>query len=119
MLFAKINPPCSVSVQTTPFQSDTIVGNWMTAYSNVYCLGQEFTTFNVIFGNLVIPTQQEIQQGASPNPTFSSIYSVKLTYTAQELASWGTNDEVALDIIAQSLNTSILEFMNVPTITSV
>lgn len=119
MLFAKISPPCTVSVQTTPFQSDTIIGEWMTAYCMVYALGQEFTTFNVIFGNLSILTQQDIQQGASPIPTFTSIYSIRLTFTAQQLASWGTNDEVALEIIAQALNTTITEFLNIPEITSV
>jgi len=116
MLFAKISPPAEISIQTGPFTAETISANWMTASARNYVLGEEITQFQVYFGTLVIPTQQEVQQGISSVPTYSNFYNTIMQFTAQQLSSWGTNDETALIIIASSLNVTILEFLNLPNV---
>ena len=116
MIFAKISPAAEVSVQTGPFSSQVYAANWMGASVRNYVLGQELTTFQVYFGTLHFPTEQEVQQGMSPVPTFTSMYNTLMQYTAQQLSTWGSNDETALLIIATSLNTTIQEYLNVPNI---
>lgn len=116
MIFAKITPAAEVFVQTSPFNSEVHAANWMGAAARNYVLGQELTTFRVFFGEIYVPTQQEVEQGVSPLPTFINMWTTSMEFTAQQLSTWGSSDESALQIIAASINCTILEFVDLPNV---
>ena len=51
MLYAKINPAATYTVQVSPFSATTTQCSYMTAYARPYALGAEQTNFQVQFGN--------------------------------------------------------------------
>lgn len=110
MLLAKISPAANIVTQVDPFQYTQTAALYMTAVANQYVPDAETTNFSVIFGNLVPPVPIEEPQ---PAP-FTVLYTYPLTLTSAQLATWGTNDNELLEIIAEQLNTTILEFINIP-----
>jgi len=110
MLLAKISPSAVIVSQTSPFEHTETAASYMTAVANQYILDGESTNFNVLFGNLSAPVPDEEPQ---PQP-FVLLYSYPLVLTAEQLANWGTDDSELLQIIAEQIGTTILEFLNIP-----
>jgi hypothetical protein len=111
MLFAKISPSAKVATQDGPF---TVMGNdayWITATTQ-YSLGQQYTRFSITFGNFNQPTPPD-QPAGYP---FQSMLNIYEDFTASELATWGENDEAALQIIAGRIGTTIVEVLDRPDI---
>lgn len=113
MLFAKINPPSSIAKQIDAFSYDVIEGHYMTASAVPYILGSGKTSFQVFFGNFTQPVP-ESEPAVVP---FNIIYTMFIELTAEQLSTWGNNDEDALTVIANFLNVEILEFKDAPDIT--
>jgi hypothetical protein len=107
MLIAKINPPAIKVVESTPFTSSTINLEFMTAIARPYIPGSNPTNFQLQFGNVNL---DENGQAISFNDQTSS----QLTMTSEELVTWGTNDDVLLELIATKLGVSVLEIVEVP-----
>ena len=105
MLLAKISPAAKQIVQTSPFESSEISAEYMSALARPYALGSSKVNFEVVFGNLVEspkPGSEETSQ------QFVRVTSSQLTLEGEELASWGTDDSVVLEVIAAKLGTSVV-----------
>ena len=105
MLLAKISPAAKQIVQTTPFETSEISAEYMAALARPYALGSAKVNFEVVFGNLVEspkPGTEEVSQN------FVRVTSSQVTLEGEELASWGTDDSVVLDVIAGKLGTSVV-----------
>lgn len=115
MLFAKINPPSSIVKQIDAFNYNASQGQFITASAVPYVLGSGKTTFQLFFGNFTEPLP-ESEPAIVP---FDVLYTTFVELTAEQLSSWGENDEEALIAIANVLNVEILEFKDVPDISRV
>lgn len=105
MIIAKINPAATKVTQVTPFSSITESLEYMTAIARPYIPGATNTFFQVIFGTAEIDSESNVVN-------FSEKTSERMSFTDEELSTWGTNDETLLTIVAAKLNVSILEFLN-------
>ena len=107
MLIAKINPPAVKGVEASPFSSTTINLEYMTAVARPYIPGSSSTNFQVQFGNVDLDKNDKIIN-------FNSQTNTQLPMTGKELETWGTDDEILLDLIAAKLGVSVLEIIDVP-----
>jgi len=105
MLLAKINPAAEKVMEVSPFSSTTISLDYMTAIARPYVAGATQTNFALEFGTIT-----EVDGIAT---SFQSRTQSNLTLTAEELSTWGTNDEVLLSIIAGKLKVSVESYVNV------
>lgn len=107
MLLAKISPAATFTSQDGPFAQPTIVtAEYLTAVARPYVAGAAKTNFEVRFGTYTSATE-------SAPSRFISISSSQLTLSAEELASWGTDDSVLLGAIASKLGTTVVETVTV------
>ena len=107
MLIAKINPPALKVVESTPFSSSTINLDYYTAIARPYVPGSSSTNFQLQFGSVNLDDKDQIIN-------FNNETSSQLTMTSEELVTWGTNDDVLLNLIAAKLGVSVLEIIEVP-----
>lgn len=107
MLIAKINPPALKVVESTPFSSSTINLDYYTAIARPYVPGSSSTNFQLQFGSVNLDDKGQIIN-------FNNETSSQLTMTSEELVTWGTNDDVLLNLIAAKLGVSVLEIIEVP-----
>ena len=107
MLYTKINPTATYTVQVSPFSATTTQCSYMTAYARPYALGGEQTNFQVQFGN-EIKNEEGVVVGVT------SEFSIDITMTSVELANWGTDDTVVLTDIATKIGTTATEFIEIP-----
>lgn len=112
MLFAKVNPTAKVGVQTDPFNVLIKEASYMTAMASTYKLGQSSTRFEVVFGEFREPGP--VDEPALP--PFNVMYTTSVEFTSEELATWGADDTVALELIAAKLGTDVVEVVNQPEI---
>jgi hypothetical protein len=114
MLFAKISPTAKAATQDGAFIVHENTCEWMTANTQ-YSLGQEYTRFQISFGNFVVNTD--------PNEPalniFDKLLTIFLDFTKEELSTWGQDDAVVFDIIAAKIGTTVVEVVDKPEITSV
>jgi hypothetical protein len=106
MLISKINPPAIKIIESTPFSSTTKNLDYMTAIARPYFLGAPTTNFQIQFGSVILDENEVIVR-------FNNETSSQITMTSEELSTWGTDDAVLLGLIANKLNVSILETINV------
>ena len=115
MLLAKINPAASFTSQSGPFAEPTIVtADHLTALARPYVAGATQTNFEVIFGSYVpavagVEASEGVEAVQAQPAQFNRIQSSQVVLTAQELASWGLDDSVLLDVVASKLGTSVVE----------
>jgi hypothetical protein len=114
MLFAKISPTAKAAIQDDPFIVYGKECEWMTA-STYYNLGQEYTKFQISFGNF--NTNPDPSQ-AAPD-AFDKSLTIFIDLTSQELSTWGEDDSVVFSIIATKIGTSVIEIVDKPDIISV
>jgi hypothetical protein len=110
MLLAKINPAATFVSQDNPFaQPTTTTADYLTALARPYVAGASQTNFEIQFG-----TYTPAVEGEQPQPAkFNRVQSSQLVLTADELASWGTDDSVLLEAVASKLGTSVVETVDV------
>lgn len=107
MLLSKINPAATFTSQDGPFAQPTVVtADYLTALARPYVAGADKTNFEIQFGTY---TPAVGEQSAK----FNRVQSSQLVLTEDELASWGTNDAVLLDIVALKIGTTVVETVNV------
>lgn len=107
MLIAKINPPAVKSIGVTPFSSTTTNLNYMTAIARPYVPGASSTNFQIQFGTANLNEIDEIVG-------FQNELNSQIVMTSEELSTWGTNDDILLNLIASKLSVSVLEIVDVP-----
>lgn len=107
MLFAKIDPIATFTQNTGPFTAPVAVqAEYLTALARPYAAGALQTNFEIAFGNIV-----KDAEGKAIGVT--NVSTSQLTLTKEELADWGTNDDILLTIVATKLGTTVTEFVTV------
>lgn len=105
MLYAKINPPAGIIDKNALFSGVIKELDYMTATVRPYFIGGHKFTFEVSFGN--------VTYDAENNPRFVKVDSKQIIMTSNELSTWGTDDTVALELIATKLGTSVVEVIDI------
>lgn len=105
MIFGKIDPVASVIQQTSPFQTTTITGSYMTAIARPYVLGTNEVNFQVIYGNVTFN-----ESGSVTN--FQQIFSDNVLLTGSAISTWGEDDSVILNAIATQQGTTVIEVVS-------
>jgi hypothetical protein len=100
MLLGKLSTPASKVYQAGPFETTTILGEYITVSINTFVIGSSSVIFELRFGNIITENEQE---------RFDIVIRDLITLTNDELAEWGTDDAVLLDLVAAKLNNSITE----------
>lgn len=100
MILAKLATPAIKVVQNGAFGTTSITAEYLVVSTSRFVIGSNDVSFELRFGNLIIETDEE---------RFDIVLRDNLTLTSEELATWGTDDSVLLDIIAAKLGTSITE----------
>lgn len=112
MIVSKISPAATKIIQTSPFAHTTLSGEYMCVSVNKYVIGSLAGTFNdesifeVKFGNI---KYEKNPDGTQSRPMMDTIISQRLKLTSAELAEWGSDDSVLIDIIAKHLGLTIVE----------
>lgn len=107
MLLAKINPAATFTSQDGPFAEPTIItAEYLTALARPYVAGADKTNFEIQFGSYTAATEGQIAK-------FNRVQSSQLVLSAEELASWGTDDSVLLEAVASKLGTAVVETVEV------
>lgn len=104
MIFGKIDPVASVIQQTTPFQTTTITGSYMTAIARPYMLGANEVNFQVIYGNATLDENGKVT-------SFQQVFSDNTLLTGSAIATWGEDDSVILEAIAAQQGTTVVEIV--------
>ena len=106
MLVAKINPPAKRVMQTGPFSTQEFTGDCMIARCDKLAIGApDKIEFTLRFGNI---TYEKNIDGSQGRAMFDKVYQTRMEFTAAEMASWGTDDSVVYEIIAQKLGFTVL-----------
>ena len=114
MLVARINPPVKRIIQTGAFETKEFTGELMVAKCSKLVIGtSDKIEFEVRFGNVKYEKNLDGSQGKA---LFDKVYQLRIDFDQSEMASWGTDDSVVYDIIAQRIGVSILskEDMDMP-----
>ena len=107
MLVAKINPSASFAKQENPFSATSVTADSVTVLARPYLLGASEVNFEVVFGN--VTPAVEAAEGVEAKPAqFQQVANHMITLTKEELASWGTDDVVAIEAVASKLGTSVV-----------
>jgi hypothetical protein len=110
MLYAKISPAAQITVQDGPFSTKVESIEFITIDAFNYTIGAESTIFIVRYGSPVFIN--EIFVG------FNSLYTQHLNLTADQLATWGTDDSVLFDIIGENQGFQIVEIFDTTPVTT-
>lgn len=106
MLFGKIDPVAQIVKQTSPFNQQTVDAEWITALARPYALGAEQVNFQVSYGNFVKDETGKITG-------FNNLFNDNIVLSGSIITSWGTNDAVILDALAEQQGTNVTETIDV------
>jgi hypothetical protein len=113
MLIAKINPAATFTSQSGPFTApESILADYLTAIARPYIIGAEQTNFEVLYGTYTpavagVEASEDVEAAQSQPALFNHIQSSSIVLTAEELATWGTDDSVLLSLVASKLGTTV------------
>jgi hypothetical protein len=100
MLLGKLATPATKIYQNGAFSSTTATADYMVVKAQRYVIGEDEVTFEVRFGNLVTENDEN---------RFDILLREQVKMSSLELASWGTDDTILLDLIASKLGNSLTE----------
>lgn len=100
MLLGKLATPAVKVFQNGAFSSTTATAEYMVVSTQRFVIGEEKTTFEIRFVNIVTENDEN---------RYDIVLREVIEMTSQELATWGTDDSVLLDLIATKLGTTITE----------
>ena len=110
MLYAKINPAATRVEQNSPFGTPkTTTADYMTAIARPYTLGATRTRFEIQYGSVTLDNKGYVK-------TFNQVMNGEVVLTAAQLSTWGSDDTVALNIIAQAVGTTVESVVSNPPI---
>ena len=100
MLLGKLATPATKVYQVDALNTATATAEYLVVAANRYVIGKPNVFFEVRFGNIITENNKE---------RFDIVLRHELKMTQEELASWGTDDSIVLDLVAEKLNNSIVE----------
>jgi hypothetical protein len=100
MLLGKLLTPAVKVYQNGAFDSTNVTADYMVVSTQKYVIGSDKVSFELRFGNIVIENEKE---------RFDKLIEINLLMTSEELSTWGTDDSVLLDLIAEKINNTITE----------
>jgi hypothetical protein len=100
MLLGKLATPATKVIQEGFFNSTTISSEYLIAGTQIFIIGEDYTTFQIRFGNIITENGEE---------RFDIVLRDVIKMTSEELSTWGTDDSVVLDLIANKIGTTITE----------
>lgn len=106
MIFGQINPVVSIAAQDGIFNPspEFITGSYITAVANQYILGANQVNFRVLYGNCTFDSGSVVD--------FKSVYATNAILSGSAIETWGTDDSVILQAIAQQQGTSIVQVVS-------
>jgi len=106
MIFGKINPVLSLATQDTLFNPspEFITGSYMTAVANNYLLGANQVNFRVSYGNCTFESGSVVK--------FDVVHSDNVVLSGSTIATWGQDDSVILEAIADEQGTTITQVVS-------
>jgi hypothetical protein len=99
MLLGKLQNKATKVFQVSAFETKTETADYMVVKAD-FTIGASKVKFDVRFGNIIEENGSE---------RFDILLRDSISLTSDELASWGTDDSVVLDLIASKLNNIIIE----------
>ncbi len=100
MLLGKLATPATKVYQNGAFSSTTATADYMVVSTQRFVIGDDKANFEIRFGNIVTENDEN---------RFDIVLREHLEMTSDELSTWGTDDSVLLDLIANKLGTTITE----------
>jgi hypothetical protein len=98
MLVSKITPSAKKIINNDPFNVTIEDLEYMSIIARPYVAGASKVNFQISFGNLKGDLEND------QNLKFNQGTSIKIDLTSDELSTWGTDDSVLLQIVANKLN---------------
>lgn len=102
MIFGKIDPVATIYVQSDPFTTTTVTGSYIAAVARPYVLGTNSVNFQVSYGEAVF------QSGSIVG--FNTVFNSSTTLSGAPIESWGTDDKIVLQEIAEAQGTEVVQF---------
>jgi hypothetical protein len=99
MLLGKLATPATKVIQNG-LTVESIPAEYMTISAHNYVIGTPHVSFEVRFGNIVIENEKE---------RFDIVLRHGAKMTLDELSTWGTDDSILFDLLAEKFNMSITE----------
>lgn len=102
MIFGQINPVISIAQQSTLFNPspEFVTGSYITAVANQYALGANQVNFRVMYGNCTFESGSVV--------SFQTVYADNVVLSGSAIETWGTDDSVILDAIAEAQGTNVI-----------
>jgi len=102
MIFGKINPVISIAQQSTLFNPtpEFVTGSYITAVANQYVLGANQVNFRVSYGECTFESGSVVD--------FKTIYADNVVLSGSTITTWGEDDSVILDAIAEAQGTEVI-----------
>lgn len=102
MIFGQIDPVVSIAAQDGLFNPtpEFITGSYITAVANQYPLGANQVNFRVSYGNCTFESGSVVG--------FTSVYATNVVLSGSAIETWGTDDSVILDAIAEQQGTEVI-----------
>jgi len=102
MLLGKLSKAAEKVYKTTPFTTEIVTAEYMSASAGKYVIGAKEVSFELRFGKLVL------DEAGKPKD-FEVVIRDGAKLTSEELTTWGTDDSIVLDLIAAKLGVTIVE----------
>lgn len=100
MLLGKLETPAVKVYQNGAFSTTAASADYMVVSTRNYIIGSDKSSFELRFGNIITENKEE---------RFDILLRENIEMTSSDLATWGTDDSVLLDLIAAKLGTTITE----------
>jgi hypothetical protein len=100
MLLGKLASPAIKVYQNGAFGTTSASADYMVVSTQRFVIGEDKVSFELRFGNIITEDEKE---------RFDVLIREKVQMTSSELATWGTDDSVLLDLIAAKLGTTVTE----------
>lgn len=100
MLLGKLATPAIKVYQNGPFSTNAASADYMSVSTQRFVIGESEVSFELRFGNIITENEKE---------RFDIVIRENLQMASEELATWGTDDSVLLDLIAAKLGTTLTD----------
>ena len=100
MLLGKLASPAVKVYQNGAFSTTAANADYMVVSTRRFVIGEDEVSFDLRFGNIITENGKE---------RFDVLIREDVQMTSSELATWGTDDSVLLDLIATKLGATLTE----------
>jgi hypothetical protein len=103
MLLGKLATPATKVIQNGAFGNTIVTADYMIVSTQRFVIGEDTIDLELRFGNVITENEKE---------RFDIVLRQNIEMTSEELATWGTDDSVLLDLVALKLGTTLTEKIN-------